>query len=94
MINHPNRKKVYPNTVLADRARAADFHCRLMWEIPGPKDSQIAWLSCYQIGLSLCIVETFKGENGWNAFTPARTNNIDETIADVLARCDVLPAAA
>lgn len=89
MINHPNRKKTYPNNLLADACRKAGAHVQLMWEIPGPKNTMVAWLSCYQIGKSICIVQTFKGHDGWNAFTPCSDNSVSGTIADVLNRCGV-----
>lgn len=91
MINHPNRSKrerVYPNNVLAEACRKAGANVQLMWEVPGPKNTMIEWMSCYQIGKSVCIVQTFK-EHGWNAFTPHPHNDIDGTIADVLNRCAV-----
>ncbi len=94
MINHPNRKRTSPSQAFTNAARARNFHVRIMWEIPGPKGTQIEWLSCYQVGLSICIVETFKDGNGWNVFTPGRTNSIDESVDDALARCDVIPEGA
>lgn len=93
MINHPNRsKRGYPNSVLADACRKAGAHVGLMWEVPGPKNTAIEWMSCYQIGKSVCIVQTYK-EGGWNAFTPHPGNDIAGTVADVLNRCGV-PAPA
>lgn len=88
MANHPNRKKVWPSYVLADAAREAGADARLMWEIPGPKDTAIAWISCYAIGQSICIVETFMS-GGWNALTPCRSADPDSTLRDVLERCGV-----
>lgn len=90
MANHPNRAtRIHPNTTLPDELRSSGVDCQIMWEIPGPKDTLIAWLSCYQVGKSVCIVQTFKDGNGWNAFTPPLTNHIPETVSDVIVRCGV-----
>lgn len=92
MANHPNRKKVYADTTFQNAARAAGATVRCLWEIPGPKDTEIAWITFYQINQSCCIVETFK-DGGWNAFTPNTSIDVDATIADALSRCGV-PATA
>jgi hypothetical protein len=102
MVNHPNRKRVEPSRIVRDVARAALLKLgepptqavRLAWEIPGPKDTEIAWLSCYFIGAGICIVETFR-DGGWNAFTPCDSIEVEATLADVLNRCGVpAPVAA
>lgn len=83
--------KIYPDHTLEDAARAAGATVRCLWQIPGPKDTAIAWMECLSIGHGIVIVETFDG-GGWNALSDCRTNRIDETIADVLARCGVTGA--
>lgn len=80
--------KIYPDHALEDAARAAGATVRCLWQIPGPKDTAIAWVECLSIGSGIVIVQTFDG-GGWNALSDCRTNRIDETIADVLARCGV-----
>lgn len=49
MANHPNRKIAYPDRYWADSLRARGLDARLLWEMRGPSDTQIAWLSCYII---------------------------------------------
>lgn len=83
------KTKTYPSDALVVAARAAGAHVRLLWEVPGPKDTAIAWMSCYQIGSSACIVQTYADDNGWEAFTPHPSRDVAETIADVLNRCGV-----
>jgi hypothetical protein len=87
MVNHPNRKVSYPSHVLVDALRAASFNPRLLWEERGPKDTAIAWLSCYSAGRTVFIVETYKDENGWEVFTSSGQVTVDATIAEVIERC-------
>lgn len=82
------KTKTYPSHVLADACRAAGATVHLLWEVRGPRETAVAWMSCYQIGRSTCIVQTYSG-NGWNAYTPCNSIGIEETIADVLNRCSV-----
>jgi hypothetical protein len=58
-----------PNHTWANEQRAAGKIARLLWEIPGPKDTEIAWLSCYAFGTNVAIVETFKDKNGYMVLT-------------------------
>lgn len=84
----------FPNRTLEERAIAAGANVRCMWQIKGPKDTGVAWLECLQIGPrgDVVIVETFH-HGGWNAFSAPHSNRVDDTIADVLERCGVKPAA-
>ncbi len=68
------------------RAIMAPTPCKLMWEIKGPKNTMIAWMSCYAIARNICIVQTFKG-GGWNALTPNDDGKIEATVTDVRERC-------
>lgn len=77
--------KTYPDRFLQNALREKDLEARLMWDMKGPKDTSIAWVSCYVVNRSLVLVETFEG-GGWEAFTPPQTNHINETIDDVLQR--------
>lgn len=86
MVNHPNRKKIYPDHTLEERCREAGANVSVLWEIPGPKDTDIVWMVAYAIGKGLCIVQTFRS-GGWNALTDNPSGAIDETVADVLSRC-------
>ena len=78
-------KLTYPDHTLQNTLREREINCVLMWEMRGPRDTSIAWLSCYQVANSIVIIETFS-DGGWNAFTPAKTIEIDKTIADVIDR--------
>lgn len=83
----PSKKeKTYPSHVLAEALRANNIGVCLLWEIPGPRDTEIAWLSCYQVSMQICIVETFH-DCGWQAFTPNTENGTDATVKDVMNRC-------
>lgn len=76
----------YPSRILEDKLRERGLEPRLMWEMRGPKDTGIKWISCYFLEKNLILVETFDG-GGWNAFTPDLTNNVEATVEDVIARC-------
>jgi hypothetical protein len=76
----------YPSRVLVDEIRKRDIPCRLMWEIKGPKDTQIAWITCYLIQRTIVHVLTYTGKNGWDALTPCQSLKIDETVQEVLDR--------
>lgn len=91
MVTHPHRGKIYPDTTLEDKCREAGATVRLMWEVPGPKNTGIAFIACYLIGTTACLVETFKG-GGWDAFTPNQSNNIVDAVNDVLSRCGSTPS--
>lgn len=77
-----------PNTTLPDKCIEAGLRARLMWEIAGPKNSRIAWLSCYAIGHSIAIVETYAGNNGWSVMTPPKSMGIEDAVKDTIARCN------
>lgn len=78
--------KTYPSHALADALRAQNVGVRLLWEISGPENTPIAWLSCYQVSMHICIVETFH-DSGWQAFTPNMENDTHATVKDVMNRC-------
>ena len=72
MANHTNKtqesnhmSKIYPYNY-GEELRAAGLHdFRLMWEIKGPRDTDIAWITCWVVRESdhnVCvhIIETFK----------------------------------
>ena len=86
-----NKDRTYPSTALRDAARAAGHTMRLLWDVPGPKGTGVAWLSCYSLGKGVVIVETFV-EGGWDAFTPSGSIKVDETITDVFQRCGISQA--
>lgn len=77
--------KKYPNKTLQSRLRDRDVECRLMWEIKGPKDTDVSWLSCYLVGRNTVIhVSTYKS-GGWDAYLPAAFGvEVDDTVNSVL----------
>jgi hypothetical protein len=89
MTNHPNRKKIYPDTTFEYIARKAGAQVFVLWEQAGPPKTEIAWHTCYSVNGKPAFVQTYKDGNGWNVFTAASTNDIDESIADALNRCGV-----
>lgn len=80
----------YPDRTLEERCRAAGATVRCLWQMRGPKNTVIAWMECLQVGSGVVIVQTFKG-GGWEAYSSLPVNEIDATVADVLARCGVKP---
>lgn len=89
MVNHPNRQKVYPDHTFENAARSAGARVVVLWEEKGPKNTEIAWNTCYFVNGRPAIVQTYKDGAGWNVFTPAETNDIDKSVADALNRCGV-----
>ena len=89
MVNHPNRKRTYPDQTLENAARKAGVRVVVLWEMKGPANTAVDWMVGYQLGSWPCIVQTYTDGNGWNAFTPNNSNRVDDTIADVFNRCGV-----
>ena len=53
--------KIYPYDLRAEvRQLNPDAMVALMWEMKGPKNTDVAWLSCWVVQGQLIIVETFK----------------------------------
>jgi hypothetical protein len=80
------KARTYPDHTLEKALRERGIQVRVLWEMKGPKNTLIDWLVGYAIAGQICIVETFKS-GGWDAFTSGQSNLIDETVADVIARC-------
>lgn len=85
-----SRSDRFPDSTLEERCRAAGAEVRCCWQMKGPKDTAIAWMECLQIGSGIVIVQTYKG-GGWEAYSALPVNEIEATVADVLARCRVKP---
>jgi hypothetical protein len=90
--NTPVRNPKYPDQTVENAARAAGANVQVMWQIDGPKDTAIKFMECLLINRTLVIVQTFD-TGGWEVLTAGRSNRIDDTLIDVLTRCDV-PAPA
>jgi len=80
--------KIYPNHVIEDAAREAGAFVCCLWEVKGPKDTDIAWMSAFNINGVIALVQTYKS-GGFEVYTPGSHLSIDETINDALARCGV-----
>jgi hypothetical protein len=80
--------KEYPNRDFQKRLTDLGIRCSLAWEEKGPKMTGIAWLSAYNVGGGICIVQSYKG-GGWDVFTSLPVNDASASIADALARCGV-----
>lgn len=82
--------KTEPNHKLRDMLRDMGSHVDLLWEVTGPPDTRIAWLSCYQIEdgkqRAIIIVETFKDGRGWEVLiTPSKKSGVKDTLDAVIA---------
>lgn len=74
------KTKSYPSHTFARLAREAGFEPRLFWEIKGPKDTAIAWLSCYVIKGRVFHVITYDND-GWDVL---RSNEkLGETVGSI-----------
>lgn len=80
---------IQPKTIV-DAARANDVAIRLLWEMPGPENTAVEWLSCYALGQGVVIVETFTNGDGWQAYTAGSSARVDDMVADVFQRCGVV----
>lgn len=79
--------KTYPNTTFQHAAREAGFTTRLLWETKGVQHTQVAWISCYQVGATIAIVLTYADGNGWEVLNQAGLSTEDETmITDILLK--------
>ena len=85
--------KDYPDQTFERVARKAGARVLILWERPGPKNTEVAWNACYSVNGWPVIVQTYRSGGGWNVFTAPRTNDVNESIADALNRCGV-PAPA
>ena len=82
-----------PNRILVDRLHDDGFQVRCLWEVKAPAHG-VAWLTCYQVASSptrtafgVFIVQTFAGDNGWEAWLPAHDGvGIEPTIQAVIGR--------
>lgn len=79
--------KTYPNRDIENAARRAGARVTCLWEIPGPKDTGIAWMSALSINGAIAIVQTYKDGGGYEVFTPTVFRNVDETVKYIMADC-------
>lgn len=79
--NQPERKFI---PLLEGKGVAVE----LLWDLKGPKDTQITWLSAYALdhSMSNCIIITTFEHGGWDVLVQAsRSNVILDTLNAVLA---------
>ena len=81
-------KKMYPDRTIENAAREVGAQVICLWQLRGPEHTQIAWIEGLLINGEVVLIQTF-AEGGWSAYTALRSNRVDETIADVLARCGI-----
>lgn len=85
MVNHPNRKKVYPDTTLEKAVREAGYRCNVLVEHPGPKDTNVAWIVVYRINGREFLVSTLR-DGGWEAYGQlCQLNDVKATVEAVLS---------
>lgn len=77
--------KVYPDHTLENALRERGINVMCFWEVPGPKNTSIEWMVSYGVNGAVVLVQTYK-DGGWEAYTHSKSNKVDDTIADVLAR--------
>lgn len=82
-------QKTYPDRTLMDRLTAKGCQVRCLWQMPGPKQTMIAWLEGWLVQVearsAVVIVQTFTA-GGWEAFTANNDSDIDKTVEDVITR--------
>lgn len=79
---HPKR----PSTILETELKARGIHPRRLWEMRGPKDTDITWMHALMLDRGIVIVQTFS-YGGWDAYTALNDSQISATVDDVIARC-------
>lgn len=80
------KKPVYPDQTLAERCRQAGADVKALWEIRGPKNTGVAWISGLLVNGHVVLVQTF-GEGGWASYTSSGRTKPEDDAADVLDRC-------
>lgn len=77
------------STVLIDELRKHGLEPVRLWHVPGPKSTNVVWISAYNVNGVVVMVQTYA--EGWDAFTPCQSVKTADTVADVIAR--VTPGA-
>jgi hypothetical protein len=78
-------KKTYPDRALETRLRERGATVLCLWELRGPKNTSVAWITCYSVHApdgrysGIIIVETFK-DGGWLDFKASETADINATL--------------
>lgn len=83
------KPQIYPSHVFEDELRKRGIDYRVMWEQRGPKNTGVSWMTCYLVGRSVALVQTYR-QGGWEVYTPHHENDIDKAVEDALRRCGAL----
>lgn len=75
--------KVFADRRLEDRARKEGLNVQLLWEINGPKNTDVAKISMYIINNLLVAVHTY-GAGGFNIFPAVEGITISGSIEQVI----------
>lgn len=62
-----------------DDFRKDDVNVQVLWEMKGPKNTSITYITMYLIGLNLLVVHEYDG-GGFQTFPSIPSNSIDETM--------------
>jgi hypothetical protein len=81
MPDNNKRKRTYPDKTFEDAARKCNIVVKVLWEMPGPSNTAVAWMVAYSINGRVAIVQTYFGDCGWDVFTQATTT------VEALNRC-------
>jgi glycerophosphoryl diester phosphodiesterase len=88
----------YPDNTLAQELRKRGFAVHINWEIKGPKDTEIAWMTHLvatdgKSNFGTMIVQTFKDGNGWNVYVfPSNAIGTEATVEAVIKSLEKVPA--
>lgn len=65
-----------------------EHEARCLWQIPyGGKSDPVAYVECWKFASGrLAILFVWSHGFGWEIYTPAGTNKVDETLADAEQR--------
>lgn len=80
------KAKRYPDKTLETEWQRRGLRYTVGWEIPGPKNTGVAWMVGYGLNGRVVIVQTFI-DGGWEAYTASGSLNVAVTIDDVMMRC-------
>jgi hypothetical protein len=83
-------QKIYPDSTLEHELVKRGCQVRCLWQIPGPKNTMIAWMEGILVQPpegpgAVVIVQTYT-QGGWEAFTANKSTDIQDTAEDVMAR--------
>jgi hypothetical protein len=87
------RVKTYPNKVFEQEIRNQKLTCQALWQIKGPKNTAIDWITCYYIA-PLTVIHFGYDEGGWDIHIGSEHIDRKSTIDDLLERIKTLRQTA